>query len=207
MAFKRRRRFRGRRRRRGRKMNLRRKVNIALARSKPELKHRSDNATFNPTVSVITDIMPTVDQGVKKDERIGQWIYARSMTMKCQLSWNVSSTQFMTTMRLIVFRWRGKDLPSTGEILDNTLFPTSLYALPTAGQYQILHDKYHRCGRQGNSAFINYFNLYFRLGKRLSYAGPSDNVANNWRYAILTIGDDNDAPTFQYFTRLSFYDQ
>ncbi len=172
-----------------------------------ELKHVNVQLAFSPDLAwTIIDVLPALNQGTDENERIGQWITPKSLTLKFQYQWNVSSIQFQSTTRVIVGRYTSKNLPSTTDVINSASAINSLYQLNTAGTYHILYDKYVVCGRQGSARFFAYRNLYLKMHKRLQYQVTASTVPNNYRYFLMHITDDPDFPPIvNAWSRLNYY--
>ncbi len=203
MAARRRRR---RRRRRRKPKSLIKKVNLMMKRIKPETQYLDDN--FTQTVSsspFVQDAMSPMDQAVTDGARIAGKIYLKFINMNCSLTWNTSSTQLFSTIRITIVRFDDPDLPGYGNIFQGGTTMVDHWNTNQASRYHVVYDRYHMVGKQGNAQAIKYFKIRIKVNREVIFASNSDTRANNFRYALLEQGDEtSNFPSLVIHRRMVF---
>lgn len=212
MAYKRRRygksRRRSRRRFKGRKTGQAfRMAKAALRRSRPEWKHTDDLVASGVAVSTTTtvyDVTPDLAQGTTSLSRIGDKITYRRCQIRGHIEIPSTFSVHNARARLTLVAFKDSDAPTAASIFQTTS-TTSYFRVDTAGKYRIIKDKVFILGQEGAMRSQVWFNWSFRFNKKLLYTNTTAVQANNWRLALMVLGNYGAEPLLITFRVRSRY--
>lgn len=229
MVFKKRFRSRGRfirrtRRRRNGSKRLRSLIKRTVRRMS-EIKYSTSSSSFNVDGSgtLTHDVTPTFNQGVGKNNRIGNKIRYKMLTVNFEvfLARGVNlASGFVPGVRVVIFQGR-TDITLTnafGGIADQTTFLTTFKG--TAAR--ILYDKFFviepwgadDTSAEGTAPRRVQRKVHFRVNNNVDFLDAADTVPDDQkdRYYIMFVTSQFGATTDQieiqgsWFSRLSFFD-
>lgn len=224
MVFKRRRLNGGRFRRRfvrrtGRLRRLRKFVKRTVARMQ-EVKYSTTNAAFDIATNVpsFQAITPTFSQGAAKNQRVGNTIRYRWLTLRLNIYAiaAAASANSVATFRIVLVQLR-LPLTTPNPQITDIFDTTSPYSTVKGTNVRVLWDKVISLqifGQATNTNFLPVYNKKIRrkINNRVNFGATLDTVPRDVKdtyylvvYPASTVVNDY-VITVNYFNKISFYD-
>lgn len=199
---------------RRRKNTLVRKETVKrMIHSARETKYR--DTAFNTTINITTQApvdLTFIAQGDTDSNRIGDSIEWKNLEVRFALgsAGSVAAATAYTT-RVVIFQWHPSDAitpPGYGDVMQST---TSAVSPPNHDQmsnYKIIYDEIFNPSNVGEGTYTRDFVIPASRGRKsINFLGGSTSGMNKlYMIAWTNVASGSTSPTFNYYTRLNYYD-
>lgn len=182
-----------------------RNANFVRTYLRPELKRYEEVAT-NATSSTATIIhITSVVGGPDEDDRIGNRIFAKYVTMNLSATINASATATICRILLVVDTDNTGTDPTAALILETANNVLSPINSDYTQRFTTLIDRIVNLSINGQNNWVD--KVYKRCNFMINYTGPAGTeTAKNNIYLLLLSNEATNTPTIGYYFRLAFTD-